>query len=441
MTSMVIRDTDPAAPVLDNAAGSLLGVLDSCLIVNNVYTTANDTAWTDRNVESRLEGGTAFNLLPTAAAADRIYIGMPVKFPKTKYKFTTAGVGGTYVWEYWNGTTWATLTVTDGTSGFTVNGTVTWTMPSNWATIGGSASAFNINNVTQFWVRVRATVAPSTIPTIDFLTVGGWTRQFSGTNQASYRQGTPSNGFIFRIDDSVAATTTGTTRAIGYETLTTLAATIATDTATGSFPTNTQQAGGAFWNKGATAGSKPWFVGVSEKLFHYFVSSDAALTSWAGHSFGDIRSYKTTDTFHTIHIAPTAATQASNNNWNLIGLVNALTAGHFMTRSFSQAGTSVTMGKSSDGSKMNTPTSTGSSGLIYPNPVDGGLYLAPLWLHEGTTGIIRGELPGVWSPLHATPLAHLDTFSGTGTLAGRTYVALRQQSGMLFLETSDTWTT
>jgi hypothetical protein len=424
VTLLVIKSTDSAAPALSGQAGKLLDVLDSCLIVNNVYTTADDSSFTDRNTEARLEGGTAFNLLPTPASGDRLYIGMPVKFARAKFDLATLGVGGTYVWEYWNGSAWTSLSVTDGTSGFTAAGTVTWTAPGSWATNA-------VNSVTQYWVRVRASANPSTTPTVNYLTVGGWTRAYSGTNKAAYRQASGSNGFLLRVDD----TGTTTARGVGYESMTDV------DTGAGPFPTSAQVSGGLYWAKSNTADAtaRPWIVACSEKLFHYQCNHNSAsdgLTSQI-HTFGDIKSYKSGDVFATIHIGALSATMASNNTMHLLATTGT-SNGHYMARTYTQLGTSIQCSKHTDSAK-NGSSNLGAGGVTYPHPVDGGLYLAPLWINESAS-VVRGELPGLWAPLHNKPLSHLDTFNGTGALAGKTFITLNMYSiAQAFLETSDTW--
>ena len=74
------------------------------------------------------------------------------KYSSAYFTFSQTLTSGSVVWTYWNGTTWSPLTVTDGTSNFTTNGTVTWTPPSDWATkaiIGDSGT------VTAYYVRAQ----------------------------------------------------------------------------------------------------------------------------------------------------------------------------------------------------------------------------------------------------------------------------------------------
>jgi hypothetical protein len=344
-------------------------------------------------------------------------------FGRAKFNLAVAAVGGTYVWEYWNGSAWTSLTVTDGTSGFTTNGVVTWTIPGTWATTA-------VNSVTQYWVRVRQTGTVTTLPTVNYLTVGGWTIAYSGTNVAAYRQGS-GNGFFLRVDDS------GTTsaRLVGYETMSDV------NTGTNAFPTNAQVSGGLYLMKSSTADatSRGWVMVCSDKLFHLFIDydSNATANNRQGASFGDIQRNLSTDAFHTIIFAGTGA--AASTVWAALSSTGSTSAGHYLCRSYTQIGGSAAAGKVADPGISNGSTTMGGGGQAYPDTVAGRLYQSPVRITEGTT-LARGTLPGVWAPCHSKPLQDKDTFSGTGVLAGKSFIALNiYNASQVFIETSDTW--
>jgi hypothetical protein len=89
--------------------------------------------------------------------------------------------------------------------------------------------------------------------------------------------------------------------------------------------------------------------------------------------------------------------------------------------------------------------SAGPNNFSYPNGPDGGLYLSPIWIHH--SGSIRGYLKGLWAPCHDRPLNHNDTFSGTGNMAGKSFLVQDipawvqnvSQVGQVHIETSNTW--
>lgn len=81
------------------------------------------------------------------AVGDQFAIGSTGPFNKLTVRVSTAGVGGTLTWKYWNGSAWTAVSgLADATTGFTVLGqnTVTFTMPTNWVarTLNGGASLY-----------------------------------------------------------------------------------------------------------------------------------------------------------------------------------------------------------------------------------------------------------------------------------------------------------
>jgi len=104
-------------------------------------------------------------LMPAVEVAnDAVYFGCGGKFRGIRINIATPGVGSAIAWEYYNGATWAALTVVDGTSGFTAaagNHDVTFTPPSDWAQVDPGAAATE----TLYYVRARVTSASfTTVP-------------------------------------------------------------------------------------------------------------------------------------------------------------------------------------------------------------------------------------------------------------------------------------
>lgn len=263
----------------------------------------------------------------------------------------------------------------------------------------------------------------------------GWTKAFSGTNKAAYKQPVGSNGFYFRADD------TGTTvaRIVGYEAMTGI------DTGSAAFPTEVQFAGGLYVAKSSAgdATARPWELVTNGNICYVHVNQAAHVTSDTGVliAFGDFMSYKSGDAYGTVLIAAHAnsvGTSPSAAGSQICIASTTVLNGHYVARSHTQLGSSVQVGKHTDVCKSNTVANMGISGLTYPNPSDGGLYLAPVWLNEVST--VRGMLPGLWSPLHAKPLGNLDIFSGSGSLVDKSFLALNVfNAGQIVFETSDTW--
>jgi hypothetical protein len=127
-----------------------------------LYKSATSAFTNQDEVVNSLQSNTVL-LLPTsgAAAGDCIYFGNEEEFHRLDVYMESAAANtdNTFVWEYWNGSAWATLTVSDGTLSsskvFGKSGKVTWST---------SLSKTTINSVNCYWVRARATVVGSSLP-------------------------------------------------------------------------------------------------------------------------------------------------------------------------------------------------------------------------------------------------------------------------------------
>jgi hypothetical protein len=198
--------------------------------------------------------------------------------------------------------------------------------------------------------------------------------------------------------------------------------------------------------------------------------------------FGDIFSYKTNDAYRCIIIGRNGENTGSAANEGLSTLANGypfpLTypiIGHYMAASWTGIGNGIPVGKHIDMVKMGCVTGvavyglTGGTalsgvgagtcalgrimsnsialGVLFPNAPDGGMYVSPIWVHH--SGYLRGYLKGLWAPCHHLPLNHNDTYSGTGNLAGKSFLSqvintsdaggTTPVPGQVHLETSSTW--
>lgn len=98
-------------------------------------------------------GQAAFDYFADGAQAnDAIYFGHNPRFDDIRVFVGTPFAAGsaTFAWEYWNGTAWAALSVTDGTNGWTATGqrTIGFIPPEEWR-------EGEVNGVTVMWVRCR----------------------------------------------------------------------------------------------------------------------------------------------------------------------------------------------------------------------------------------------------------------------------------------------
>ena len=272
----------------------------------------------------------------------------------------------------------------------------------------------------------------------------GWTKAFSGTNLAAYRQGAGSMCYL-RVYDG---TGTFKVRMRGYESMTDV------NTGTGEFPTTTQLANGVYAAIGTstTAANKPWIVVADNKRFYLWVGASlttavdiSTSTTWqALFFFGDIISFRPGDTY-CCQIMGSDSASNGTERFGLAGALTSVNAGSFIARDAAQAAGSVNNSKYYDYYGGSSTTTIGSATCVaYPDPITGGINLSRIHVSNGATVKgIRGRLPGVFAPLNALPGNNGDTFSGVGDLDGRTFILLDCGSSTIrcrvALETSDTW--
>jgi hypothetical protein len=268
----------------------------------------------------------------------------------------------------------------------------------------------------------------------------GWTASYTGTNKKAYRTGGGNQRYL-RVDDS----TSTSARVAGYEAMTDV------DTGTNPFPTAAQVSGGLYINKSSVADTngRAWVAAATDRLLILWINAGTSTGAVCGaYVFGDTKTFAAADQFATVMIAATsysATAVASYQFASSTAAYGTTVAGNYMARSYTQVGGSIAIGKHGDAAKAKSLTAfLGGAGLTYPSETDGGLYLTPVYAHEANA--LRGTIPGLWGPLHARPLTCLDTVSGSGALAGKSFIALNTDgsspaaaNGQLFLETSNTW--
>lgn len=376
MTVRVYRSTDPGAPSLNGLVGSLINVLDACLV--NGFGALATSSLTQAGGIATVTTSIAHGLTGTP-------------------KVLIAGV---------------TPSAYNGEYTITVTGASTFTYP-----VAGSPAT----------ASVQGTVGKAS---------SGWTKPYTGTNLAAYKQPAGSNGFYLMVDDNTTATSA---RMTGYETMS------AVNTGTNLFPTAAQSAGGGYLVKSNTASSasRDWTLICNGKLFYLFVNQAAqvAWTTAVAFAFGDITSFKSGDAYHTIIIPGTTVTATSTSLLQLSTSQATALSGHWMARTYAQTGTAITLSKFADSALCSNNANMGVAGVPYPNGPDGAILLSPIRIAEPTVGL-RGVLPGFWNIAHPDPLSHGDFYvPASGDLVGKTFEYFHNNAvgQACLVETSDTW--
>lgn len=303
--------------------------------------------------------------------------------------------------------------------------------------IEARCTRIDANNVSIQVANSPATPATGTITAM--VAPLGWTKAYSGTNLAAYKSKSGTNGFYLRVDDSAA----GDALLRGYEAMT------AISTGTGPFPTVAQSTNGLNFYKSADATARPWRIWSDGKIIYMINLTNQ--TTWvagngSGFAFGDFVSYKSGDAYNTCLNASTTAagTGGSADIVKQSATAGGAAAGFYVARSAAQTGTAYQASKM-NGSIFGSGSYVGQSTYLttYPDPVHGGLNLAPVYVGNDTSYGVRGYLQGWWGWMHTDSYTHGDTFSGaTGTdIEGRTFEQATQYSAnsKMVFETSDTW--
>ena len=267
----------------------------------------------------------------------------------------------------------------------------------------------------------------------------GWSKPYTGTNLGAIRQGGGNQRYL-RIDDS----STLYARLVGYGAMTDI------NSGTEPFPTASQIASGLYMQRSSTAdltNAREWILIADDRSFYLWVgyNSTYPYTDAPMMGFFDYPSTRSGDAYNTALLAPNS-NAATGFRFSFLNTYVQLvsTGGMYGLRSYTQIGTSVELSRISDYSKGYTQANMGATGLVFPHPPDGALYQSPVWIVEPAStvanSIIRGVMPGIWNPLHLRPLAHADVYFGTGSLAGKMFLALNiQPTAQVMVEIGGTW--
>jgi hypothetical protein len=326
------------------------------------------------------------------------------------------------------------------------------------------------------------------------VSAAGWTKSFSTTNKAAYRQNatgavnTAAPMYLYVDDTGPGAGAAREARACGFETMSAI-----TPTGTGQFPTaalSTIGIGTVVIRKSVSADTtpRPWTIIANGQTIYLFTETGDNVTPVAancGFMFGDIKSYKSGDLYSVMIMGRQTENNGSSQceamscigpTGSLIYNMSNVIYGHYIARHWTQLGSATKCGKIWDLSRVAMSNSNGgglnggwqsdvsllqtnhqcSFGrftttllLPYPHGPDQGLLVSPVMINHNYG--VRGYLPGFWGPLHDRPLGPYDTITiASGNLAGKTFMAIYVQmlsagGGIngdfccIFIEVSDTW--
>jgi hypothetical protein len=359
---------ETGAPTLNNAAGSLIAVLDACLL----------NGFNLKSITIHVAGGVA-----TATCNGHGFSGAPGKLLQIAGA-TPAALNGLK----------QPISVTANTFTFDAAG-----VPDGAAT-----------------GAITAKRAPL-----------GWTKAFAGSNRAAYKSSdVAATGRLLRVDDTAAAPASATdARVVMYEAMSDV------DTGTGPGPTAAQLAGGAYWGKGTNdATAKPWVVVGDGRLFYFFGPHSGA-SGLAAYAFGDIVSYRAADAYGCALFGSSSAIGGTSSGGTQLATPSLQLSsapanlGSVVSRLSSQVGGAVPVAVLG----VYTSSAWGSTGApAWPSPVDNGSVLhRPLYCVESNSAFghpIRGEMPGMLQFLASQPYTHKEVVTNIDGFAGHSVLVL-----------------
>ncbi|UOF79433.1 tail assembly protein [Caudoviricetes sp.] len=270
----------------------------------------------------------------------------------------------------------------------------------------------------------------------------GWSKAYedAGNHLVVYQNA--GHGRYLRLDDS--ATRLAEFR--GYRSMSDV------NTGVGPFPGVNVTTCNCRKSVSADSTARPWICLANERHFYLIIFGNqttiGSFDGGDGHfAYGELDSSIPGDTFNSFlqgsfdtsltSTTATTARQAFNFNSSSITFSSSC----YAEGSFAQAPLSSTIVVP----LANTPFS-GNSGEAtfpsYPDPSTGKLLIArkmARMTHGGSTTVVnRGYMPGLWLLCHPeADVTTFDTFSGSGTLAGRTFLIVKTGAGAVVFETTD----
>jgi hypothetical protein len=259
----------------------------------------------------------------------------------------------------------------------------------------------------------------------------GWTKPYGTFSQGVYRQPAGSR-FYLQVDDSGPGVGGAReARGFGFEAMT------AYNVGSGQFPTPAQIAAGAVLRKASLldAVARSWIAFADDRTFYLFTLSGDSSGHYHGFSFGDFYSTITGDAYKCLIMG--GSTEAASTSGSTFGMIQNIAvgnaqAGHWLPRNYSGFGGATMFVKAGD--LALTTLSTYMAGTIgFPN-IDGGVYLAPLRIGDGSnpgspiagTAYLRGRLRGLYMIGHpVTSFVDGDVIAGSGAYAGRTFQVVK----------------
>lgn len=419
-TPTVYKSNDAGAPVLFGSCLSLIDVLDACLVngyggtyaVGAIVSDASNTA----EGETVTVGARTYTFRASPAAAGDVLLGASAAASLTNL---AAAIN-----LYNNSTLYHSSTLANADVRVTSVSSTTIALQARMPGVAGNALALSETSAHLTVTAFAGGTAGST------KTAAGWTKDYSSLGRAIYRPASGTRCYLDVIDNNPDQTYYGSgARIAGLETVSALGTGTTLSTGTGPFG-NTYTMNVAKTGTTPAVTTQPWILiadGATAYLWYVITG-----TAYYGFTvFGD---------FHTLVAGDTQKSMIlSNRMWYSLGstytyeyggnnetVSNAPLSYFYLERSWSGISSNQAAIKGADYTRGG-PYPYG--GLTLPHAPDGGLYLAPIYIFEGSVAYTysqRGYFRGLYVPLHpVTSWNDGDTIPGSGTFAGHTFLVVK----------------
>lgn len=377
------------APVLSGQLGSMIGVLDACLV----------NGWGTATVDSVVIAGGVATV--TRASGHPFEADMVAEF-----------------------------------SGAVVTG----------GTFNGERKVIARLSTTQYTVDADGLPNQTAGGTISHkVSSAGWQKAFTGTNLAAYRsQDVTGNRFYLRVDDS----NNYNARALGYEVMTDINTgtgmfpTTATISGGWRWPRSNE----------TSAGSSPrqWTLFANSKFFILAVnwsSAEGANTNGFCSAFGDlVRPAGSTDAYATmLHGSNSDSLYGTSPGTNSTEHINSGSAGSILPRPAFALGQPIAAFRSYAMLCNNTNGTysgdTSTNHITFPNPADGGVFIGEFFCVDANY-TYRGKWPGFYGiPQRCGPLSFTNRqrLTSVASLPGRAVRILNTGYGAVAFDATGPW--
>jgi len=269
-------------------------------------------------------------------------------------------------------------------------------------------------------------------------TAAGWTMPYTGTNKAVFKNGGGCQMY-FRIDDNASGT-----GGVKEAKLNPMEVMTDVDTGTGWY-SNLGTYHVIRKSTSADSTARSWIILADARTAYIHIATGDSGVVYTSFAMGEFYSLVNNDNYRNFVSARTTENSGSvsNDSLPLTSVIGSTVTGMTLARPYTGTGGVITPGKHGDSAKNDGNVNLMGT-VPYPNPSDGGLYLSPIWITETSSpaGNIRGRMRGMWHFLHGSSaaVADGDVFTGTGSLGGKTFIAIKtgNSTTTYIFETSDT---